>query len=125
MNLEKIRSILPNRIRSFRNSKGLTQERLAEQVDIHATYISRIESGRKLPTLIIICKIADALGMDLYELFMDEAKANSHDYKRKRLINIVNESNPANIDTYSTLLNALHRKHGTRKTRHKKARTKH
>ena len=125
MNLDKIRGILPNRIRTFRNSKGLTQERLAEAVDIHATYISRIESGKKLPTLIIICKIADALGVDLYELFMDEAKANSYDYKRKRLINIVNDSKPANIDIYSTLLNALHRKHGTHKTRYKKARTKH
>ena len=111
MNLEKIRSILPNRIRTFRNASGLTQERLAEKVDIHATYISRIESGKKLPTLIIICKIADVLGVDVYELLLDEGKARSSDYKRKRLINIVNESEPANIDIYSTLLNALHRAH--------------
>jgi len=111
MNLQKIRSILPSRIRTFRNTRGLTQECLAETVDIHATYISRIESGQKLPTLVIICKIADALGVNVYELLMDEGKVNSYDYKKKRLMNILNESKPADIDIYSTLLNALHRKH--------------
>ncbi len=115
MNLEKIRVILPNRIRSLRNSRGMTQEQLAEKADIHATYVSRIESGKKLPTLIIICKIADVLGVELYELLVDEAKANSYDYKKMKLINIVNESKPASIDIYSTLLNALHKKHKERR----------
>ena len=115
MNLEKIRGILPNRIRTFRNSRGLTQEQLAEQVDIHATYISRIESGKKLPTLIIICRIADALGVDAHELLMDEGKANSYDYKKKRLINIVNESKSTDIDIYSTLLNALYKRYRSHK----------
>jgi transcriptional regulator with XRE-family HTH domain len=110
MHLEKIRSILPNRIRTFRNSKGWTQERLAEEVDVHATYISRIESGKKLPTLSMVCKISDALEVNPYELLMDEAKTSALDYKRKRLINIVSESKPADIDIYSTLLNALHRR---------------
>lgn len=120
MNLEKIRSILPNRIRSFRNSKGLTQERLAEQVDIHATYISRIESGRKLPTLIIICKIADVFGIDVYELLMDEKKASSYEYKKRKLINILNESEPTNIDIYTALLDTWHRRSQRRYKRSKR-----
>ncbi|MBU4312790.1 MAG: helix-turn-helix transcriptional regulator [Candidatus Omnitrophica bacterium] len=107
MNLQKIRSILPNRVRTFRNARGLTQEHLAEAVDIHATYISRIESGKKLPTLTIICKIADALGVEAYELLVDERKVNSSDYKKKRLIGILNESKPDDIDTYSKLLKVL------------------
>ncbi len=111
MNLEKVRNILPNRIRTFRNARNLTQEQLAEKVDIHATYVSRIESGKKLPTLIIICKIAEALGVNTYELLLDERKTKSQDYKKKRLISIVNESGPPDIDIYSALLNALHRKH--------------
>jgi transcriptional regulator with XRE-family HTH domain len=111
MNLEKIRSILPNRIRTFRNSKGWTQERLAEEIDVHATYISRIESGQKLPTLIIICKIADAFGVNTYELLMDEINTSALDYRRKRLISIVSESKPADLDIYSTLLDALYKKY--------------
>ncbi len=107
MNLEKIRSILPNRVRSFRNSKNLTQEQLAERVNIHPTYISRIESGKKLPTLIIICKLADALGINAYELLIDEAKATSCHYKIKKLINMISEAKPADVDTYMGLLNVL------------------
>jgi len=114
MNLEKIRSILPNRIRTFRNSRNLTQEQLAEQADIHATYISRIESGRKLPTLLIICKIADALSVDVHELLIEEAKANSAEYKRKKIINIVNESKSTDVEIYSTLVTALHKRHRKR-----------
>lgn len=112
-----MRAILPNRIRIFRNSKGLTQEQLAEKVNIHPTYISRIESGKKLPTLVIICKIADILGMEAYELLMDERKIASSDYKRKRLVNILRESAPADIDIYSTLVNALHKRYKKGKNR--------
>ena len=111
MNLEKIRNVLPNRIRSFRNSKVWTQERLAEEVDIHTTYVSRIESGKKFPALFIICKIADALGVNTYELLMDEAKVRSCDYKRKKLVSIINESRPSDINIYATLLSALYREH--------------
>ncbi len=111
MSLKDIKNILANKIRTLRNSRGWTQERLAEEVNVHATYISRIESANKIPTLIIICKIAEALGVDVYELLVDERKARSYDYKRKRLINIVSESGPTNIDIYSTLLHALHKRY--------------
>ena len=114
--IEKITSLLSDRIRTFRNSKGWTQERLAERADVHPTYISRIESGLKLPTLVLICKIAEALDIEIYELFIDEIKADTSDYKKKKLISIVNEGSPTNIDTYSTVLNALHRKYKKRKS---------
>ena len=111
MNLKKIREVLSNRIRTIRNSKGLTQECLAEKAEIHPTYISRIESGKKLPTIIIICKIADALGVDSYELLMDEVKTSSLEYQRKRLITIVSESRSHDLAIYSILVNALHKRH--------------
>ncbi|MBU3911370.1 MAG: helix-turn-helix transcriptional regulator [Candidatus Omnitrophica bacterium] len=111
MNLEKIQIILPSRIRTFRNSRGWTQERLAEQIDIHPTYISRIESGKKFPTLCIICKIADVLNINVYELLIDEVKINSTEYKKKKLISIVNESKPANLELYSALLGVLDKKY--------------
>ena len=53
--------------------------------------------------------------MDAHELLMDEGKANSYDYKKKRLINIVNESKSTDIDIYSTLLNALYKRYRSHK----------
>ncbi|MBU0759060.1 MAG: helix-turn-helix transcriptional regulator [Candidatus Omnitrophica bacterium] len=115
MNIEKIRIILPSRIRTFRNSRGWTQERFAEKVDIHPTYISRIESGKKIPTVRMVCKIADALEINAHELLMDEAEVASLDYKRKKLINIVNESKPASLELYSDLLGVLDKRYKKRK----------
>ncbi|MBU1006873.1 MAG: helix-turn-helix domain-containing protein [Candidatus Omnitrophica bacterium] len=108
MHMKNVRFILSDKIRSFRNSKAWTQERLAEEVDIHTTYISRIESGKKLPTLNIICKIAQALGVNTYELLMEEEKVDSFDHKKRKMINILNESKSADVDIYCTLLNALY-----------------
>ncbi|MFH1854056.1 MAG: helix-turn-helix transcriptional regulator [Candidatus Omnitrophota bacterium] len=119
MNLEKIRIILPSRVRTFRASKGWTQERLAEEADMHPTYISRIESGKKFPTLYVICKISDALGIHVNELLMDEATVVSLDYKRKKLINIVNESSPDNLELYSALLKTLDKKYNKNKDKTK------
>jgi transcriptional regulator with XRE-family HTH domain len=107
MNFEKIRSILPSKIRTFRNSKGWTQEILAEAVDIHPTYISRIESGKKLPTLYMTCRIASALEVGIHELFMDDSEINSLEYKRKKLIAMVSESKSSSIELYSVILKAL------------------
>lgn len=115
MSSEDIRNILANKVRVLRNSRGWTQERLAEEIDIHSTYVSRIESGKKLPTVIIICKIAEALGVSAHELLMEEVAVSSLDYKKQRLINILKESKPTSIDIYSTLLDALHKKYSKKK----------
>jgi len=106
-NLPNLREILPNRVRSIRLSRSLTQERLAEAAEIDTTYISRIESGKKIPTVPILCKIADILDVHVYELFLPEIRINSSDYKKKKLFSMVNESGPATLDIYSALLTSL------------------
>lgn len=111
MNIAKDSSILAHRIRAIRNSKGWTQIRLAEEINVHPTYISRIESCKKLPTFYIISRIAEALEVAIYELLIDDEKIESSDYKRKKIINIVRESSTANINIYFPLINALHKEH--------------
>ena len=109
MSIAKLSSILANRIRTIRNSRGWTQVRLAEEINIHPTYISRIESCKKLPTLYLVCRIAEAFDIDAYELLLDDEKLDTSDYKKKKIINIVKESNPANIKIYFPLISALHK----------------
>jgi DNA-binding XRE family transcriptional regulator len=45
----------------LRISQGLTQEELAERVSTRQPSIARLESGRSLPSLSFLKKIADAL----------------------------------------------------------------
>lgn len=58
-----------DRVREIRIQKGLSQEQLAHLADLHRTYIGMIERAEKNITLININKIADALGVNVKELF--------------------------------------------------------
>lgn len=52
-----------NRIRDAREQAHLTQEQLAELVDISPTHMSVIERGVKTPKLDTFVRIANALGV--------------------------------------------------------------
>ena len=55
-------------VRRLRDASGFTQERLADKADLDPTYISGIERGLRNPTLLIIVRLAKALGVPLCEL---------------------------------------------------------
>jgi len=109
MSIQKLSAIVASRIRTLRNSRGWSQTRLASQINIHPTYISRIESCQKLPTLNIVASIADAFGVKYYELFVDSSEVVTSDYRRKKIINIVKESAPSKVKFYSALVDALYK----------------
>ncbi len=48
-------------LRQLRESKGLSQEELADQCRIHRTYVSQLERGLKSPTLRLIWQICASL----------------------------------------------------------------
>ena len=55
-------------IRTFRNEAQLSQEALGERSEIHATWISHIESGRINPKWGNVQRIANVLEVRLSEL---------------------------------------------------------
>ena len=59
------------RIKSAREKKGLTQEQLAEQVNLSPMHISVIERGNKLPRLETLIKIANVLDVSADTLLQD------------------------------------------------------
>ncbi len=58
---EEFRLVLGRRIKEFRKAAGLTQEQLSEIVDIAPQYLSRLETGRRAPSLDTIIELAEAL----------------------------------------------------------------
>ena len=58
-------------MRRLRESRGLTQEELAERAEVSATYIGFVERGDNVPTLTIIIQIASALDVRPSELLRD------------------------------------------------------
>ena len=60
---------LGQRISDIRKAKGYSQESIAKASGIDRTYISGVESGRRNASFESILKIANALKVDLQELF--------------------------------------------------------
>lgn len=58
-------------VRKYRNEKGLSQEELGELCDLHRTYISDIERFTRSIALENIQRIADALNIDTFKLFIE------------------------------------------------------
>ena len=53
----------------YRKLRGLTQERLAEKVDISRTHMSRIETADCAVSLDVVFNLADTLDIEVYKLF--------------------------------------------------------
>jgi transcriptional regulator with XRE-family HTH domain len=59
------------RIKEIRNSRGLTQQEVADRIGVHLTNYNKIENGQSDPPLSRFQKIADILKCRLEDLFAD------------------------------------------------------
>jgi transcriptional regulator with XRE-family HTH domain len=63
---------LGSRLRALRLRQGMTQADVAEQLGLaRRSYISNLEAGRKLPSLDLVVRLTDLLGVSTDELFID------------------------------------------------------
>lgn len=67
---EDIKVIFGENIRKYREFNKFTQEYLGELSKLHSTYISDIERGRRNVSLESIQKLARALDIEVYKLFI-------------------------------------------------------
>ena len=63
-----VRERLGANVKRLREAAGLSQEQLAFEADMHRTYISGIERGRRNPTVLIVERLAAALKADIAAL---------------------------------------------------------
>ena len=57
------------KLKSLRKEQNLTQESLSNMVNIHRTYYSMIENGRKNPSLRVAISIKKALNYQYDDIF--------------------------------------------------------
>jgi transcriptional regulator with XRE-family HTH domain len=70
MNLDQL---FVHNLKKWRKNRGLSQKSLAERCNAAHSYIRQIESGSGKPSFAFIGKLANALGVEAYQLFYDEA----------------------------------------------------
>ena len=60
---------LSKNIQRIRHDKGLSQEEVAHRAEVHQTYLSGVETGQRNPSVKVVERIANALGVDIADLF--------------------------------------------------------
>lgn len=55
-------------VQRLRRGKELSQEELAARADVHQTYLSGVERGKRNASVLVLERIAKALGVDVAEL---------------------------------------------------------
>jgi len=83
-----IRNLLARNLRDHRRRCGFSQEKLAEKAGISTQYLSMIEIARKFPASDVLEKLADAMNIKVYELFLiDYSPREELELLRKDIIN--------------------------------------
>jgi transcriptional regulator with XRE-family HTH domain len=87
MDGQAVKAALGKNIKVLRSRKSFTQAVLAEKADISIIFLSSIERGTKYPKPDVLARIAQALEVEVFELFKgDLAPSDS-----KELINQLSE----------------------------------
>lgn len=71
-----IKKKLGKRIQSIRKSKGFTQEKLAELIDIEPPSLSYIETGKFSPSVETLQRLANVLQVNIWEFYYFESVGN-------------------------------------------------
>ena len=70
-----ILGVFGDNVRKYRQEKHLSQEAFALKCGLHRTYISAVERHKRSISLNNILKIANALDIEPYQLFLEPGSA--------------------------------------------------
>lgn len=94
------------RIRAVRLVKGMTQEKLAELVEVGTTHISHIETGNTIPSMKIFIAIVNALNVSADELLCDNI-INSKEVFQHEITQTVTDCDEIEIRIIADMVKAL------------------
>ena len=83
-----IREVFARNLRESRRKRGLTQANLAEKTNVSTHYVALIEMARNIPKVDVIERFANALNVEIYELFLEpHSQAAEINETRQSIIN--------------------------------------
>lgn len=95
------------RIKELRKHKGLSQERVAEIMGISPKYLSNIERGKENPTLDTFIKLANALNIELSEIFNYSHEKSSKELK-KLIMDLLKDGDEIQLKLFARIANAIY-----------------
>ncbi len=96
--MNSVEELIGRRIREKRKLAGFTQAQLAERVRVCNETICRLETGKCMPSLYTIERIARALQIEMRELFRTPKTTSPEDLAVDRLVFMMRRRSVADIE---------------------------
>ncbi len=109
MKCEKELALLLEAIRNERKDKRITQEELAEMLEVSPTHVKHIESGHRKPSIEILFEIAKILNISLDGVVFSKNESARTD-TRKKVDRLLDVSDEASLHFILSVLEALREK---------------
>ncbi len=62
------------KLRTLRERRGLSLKQLGDQLSVSKNFVWEIETGKKIPNIVMLTKICDVFGVACDKLIRDEAE---------------------------------------------------
>ena len=92
----------------------MTQEELGEQCELTASYVARVERGERLPSLVVLDRLAQAVDLDVGDIWPSHPRRNpgpkqpsARQAAVARLLKVTEELSPADLRQLTTLIQRL------------------
>ncbi len=109
MNCEQELTALRETIRNERKDKRITQEELAEMLEVSPTHVKHIESGHRKPSIEILFEITKILNISLDGVVFSKNESARTD-TRKKVDRLLDVSDEASLHFILSVLEALREK---------------
>lgn len=87
----QLQEILAKNIHYYRKRLNWSQNRLADEAGLSPNYISHLEQGRKSPSFSTLCRLAHALGTEVYHLLLVPSSGTGDETSTDRVRSMVIE----------------------------------
>lgn len=107
---KEILKLVGARIRLLRKERGLSQEALGEKGGFHFSYIGQVERGEKNISLLNLAQIAEALGVNLIQLFSyvdEKIEVTSTDNSIQEVVGMLRETTDEKIKLAKNVLKEI------------------
>jgi len=89
-----VKKLVGDRIRQLRKEKGLSQEKLGYESELHCTHIGSIERGQKSCSIDTLIKVAKGLNVEVADLFNFPMPPADAKKMKKSLVEDIDASSP-------------------------------
>ena len=91
MSGNEIKAAFGRNIKNLRNYRNFSQADLSERADISIIYLSNIERGVKFPKPAVLSQIAEALEVEIFELFKFDHLPKAASKDNKKIIKLLSQ----------------------------------